>query len=361
MCQYHSDTRCGLCDGPLEVDRDAICHKCCSPSEQYELIFDLVAGGNGRAMYNHRLMAVDLCCGAGGWAAAARGLPIEFIAVADIVEDCLETWRINHANDHPRCQIIKADLSTSAGLKSVQKAMAELPVDLVLGGIPCEEISIARANKPPDRDTMETWQRLLNGCLALVDELQPRWWCFEDVPAVIKYLPLPLWHGREIPYRIIDAAEYGPQSRVRAFVGQFPEPVPPANNKACLADVLRPGPYRTLKHVERFKPAKRQYYSAGLMRVLDPRGPSPTIVDWGTRHARGAMIPTDFGPPRLMEWQEAARLQGFPENYVFAASWSRTWKLVAQAIPIYVGRAILAAICEEAGTASPSSVTGKEE
>jgi len=56
MCQYHSDTRCGLCDGPLEVDRDAICHKCCTPDEQYELLFgpfdqgDAIQEDEGNAM-----------------------------------------------------------------------------------------------------------------------------------------------------------------------------------------------------------------------------------------------------------------------------------------------------------------------
>jgi len=309
----------------------------------------------------NRLVAIDLCCGAGGWAAAARGLPIEFVAVADIAEDCLETWRINHANDHPRCRIIEADLSTPDGLQAVQDAVGKQHVDLLLGGIPCEQISVARVNKPADSDTMAAWRSLLDGCLSLVERLSPGWWCFEDVPTVVKHLPLPLWHGREIPYRIINAAEYGPQSRVRAFIGEFPAPSPPAERKAALADTLRPGPYRTVKNVDKLKPHSRQYFSAGLMRVLNPQRPSPTILDWGGRHTRGAMIPTGCGPPRVMEWQEAAAIQGFPEDYVFAASWSRTWKLVAQAIPIYVGRAILAAICEEAGTASPSSVTGKEE
>ncbi len=31
---YHTDNCCGSCNGPLEVDRDAICHTC-APPEQY--------------------------------------------------------------------------------------------------------------------------------------------------------------------------------------------------------------------------------------------------------------------------------------------------------------------------------------
>lgn len=25
---FHADSKCAACEGPLEVDRDAICHKC---------------------------------------------------------------------------------------------------------------------------------------------------------------------------------------------------------------------------------------------------------------------------------------------------------------------------------------------
>ena len=47
-----------------------------------------------------RLNAIDLCCGAGGWACAARDLPVRFVAVADLAADCLETWQLNHNAAH---------------------------------------------------------------------------------------------------------------------------------------------------------------------------------------------------------------------------------------------------------------------
>ncbi len=33
--QYHTDAYCGVCQGPLEVDRDAICHTCAPPEEYF--------------------------------------------------------------------------------------------------------------------------------------------------------------------------------------------------------------------------------------------------------------------------------------------------------------------------------------
>jgi site-specific DNA-cytosine methylase len=46
-----------------------------------------------------------------------------------------------------------------------------------------------------------------------------------------------------------------------------------------------------------------------------------------------------------------ASLQGFPDDYVFVTNSSarRALKMIAQAIPIYVGRAILKAICKAEG------------
>lgn len=71
---------------------------------------------------------------------------------------------------------------------------------------------------------------------------------------------------------------------------------------------------------------------------------APCIV--GGKGDRSWPVDQD-GLVRVLEWQEAAALQGYPADYVFAASWSRTWKLVAQSIPIQVRRAILQAIVAE--------------
>ena len=117
---------------------------------------------------------------------------------------------------------------------------------------------------------------------------------------------------------------------------------------------------------------------ARLLR-LDASEMQPAIVNGSSRHERALLCPAERDPfsrerpqsaaeasrtlsvgsgggsantivdeagmVRVMEWQEAALLQGFPEDFVFAASWSRTWKMVAQAIPIQVGKAILQGVC----------------
>jgi site-specific DNA-cytosine methylase len=60
------------------------------------------------------------------------------------------------------------------------------------------------------------------------------------------------------------------------------------------------------------------------------------------------MVEDDRGRLRKLDWRELALIQGFPEDALFAAGLIRTTRMVGQAIPIQVGRAILKAIVSDA-------------
>lgn len=302
-----------------------------------------------------KLRAIDLCCGAGGWAFAARGLPIEFLAVADIAADCLETWRTNHAADHPAAQRIACDLSDAGAVDRLLDQLNGAGVDVVLGGIPCEQVSIIRQS-PADNETMEAWYALIDTCFAVVDRLKPAAWCFEDVIQIERHLPLPLWRGSEIPTWRCNAADFGPQSRVRTFLGDFPRPAPRWVAERTLAQCLRPGPHLTIANNDEFErlqyPGRAISLLAGekTARVLSPFEPSPTVVSVGPhrgqRQRRNWMVADERDRLRVLSLQEFARLQGFPDDALFACGACRAQEMVGQAIPIYVGRAILEEICQ---------------
>ena len=298
--------------------------------------------GTGR-----ELAAIDLCCGAGGWAAAARGLPIRWRAVVDIAADCLETWRQNHAEDHPGCRIMPLDLSEPEGIDQIV-ALGN-GVDLIVGGIPCAEISPARGSIPVAPEQMQRWWDLLDGCLAIVDRLCPPWWCFEDVIGIEKHLPLPVCHGKAIPLRRINAAEFGPQSRLRTYLGVFPEP---KGGKGSLRDCLLEGPHLTVADAEKLQPNpdNRNRVFKDFARILSPSDPCPTITGSfscrGGRQKRTWIVEDHRGRRRQLSWQEAALVQGFPRDYLFAGAVGRTCEMIGQAIPVQVGRAILKAILE---------------
>ncbi|MCG8407778.1 MAG: DNA cytosine methyltransferase [Phycisphaerales bacterium] len=280
------------------------------------------------------LLAIDLCGGAGGWACAARGLPIRIIAAIDYDITALTTYQLNH----PHVQPIVADV------RNIPLAVSKLrsKVDLILGGIPCETISkwrdIADHSKVTEKE-LTNWHRTLDACMEIVKEAQPRWWCLEDVNAIVDHLPI------LTPYQKIDAAGYGPQRRERVFVGEFPKPKA-GRDRRVLADCLRRGPYRIGTRVLRRTPKRSQYFSADHHSWFDPGRKSHTVCAWSSRRDVDSVV-VDGDLRRQLEWQEAAALQGFPDDYVFFGPPTAVGKHIGQAIQIDTGRAILQAICDE--------------
>ena len=288
------------------------------------------------------IRAIDLCCGAGGWACAARGLPIQITHAFDLAADCCQTCRLNH----PGVEVIEGDLLDPAIAARIRAMKGR--VDLVLGGIPCESISIYRNGWNPATRTsdaeMARFRALLDAILGLTAWLNPGSWVLEDVVGLVKELP-PM-----TPFRILDAAHWSGQTRKRIYVGNFPKPYS-KTDKRVLADYLRPGPYRVGTRLYGRTPATHSAFKADLFRAIEPGRKAPTIAGWisSRRDAEcGIMDPRLPGGKRQLEWQEAALLQGFPDDYLFYGSPSRVHKMIGQAIQIDLGRAILEAICREA-------------
>ena len=89
---------------------------------------------------SERIKAIDLCCGAGGWACAARGLPIDVVAAVDLWEPACRTYGLNWR----LVKVIQGDLRDTAVRAEVEGIAAQHDVQLILGGIPCEWLSIRR-------------------------------------------------------------------------------------------------------------------------------------------------------------------------------------------------------------------------
>ena len=289
------------------------------------------------------IRAIDLCCGAGGWACAARGLPIKILYAYDLWPEAAKTYEINH----PNANVLLADLSSGRTCREVLKMCEGRHVNLVLGGIPCETVSQYRngwnpATKSKDGE-IAGWRKLLARRLGLVKALKPRWWCLEDVAGIVEHLP-PL-----TPWVEINSAEYSPQARRRIYVGEFPRP-PRGANMEVMRSRLRPGPYRVGKRLWPMTPATSNVYDGSHCYGAAADRKSPTICNFGSQWdaAMGVLDPSLPRGKRQMEWTEAARLQGFPEDYLFYGSPTAVSKMIGQAIQIDTGHAILKAIVAEA-------------
>lgn len=279
------------------------------------------------------LTCIDLCGGAGGWACAARGLPVRILATIDSDHEALLTYRHNH----PDITAIAADVRAMP--LDVEALRGE--IDVVLGGIPCETISKWRQFQRPSDAEVRGWRDVLDACLAFVAAVKPRWSCLEDTVGIIEHLPI------LTPYTIVDARSFSGQSRKRAFVGIFPAPVANGKQQRILLDHLRPGPHRLGIRPYRRTPQRSQWLRADKHSWWDPDRSAHTVCKVTSQRDVESVV-VDGDRRRQLEWQEAARLQGFPEDYVFIGSPTKTAKLIGQAIQIDLGRAILEAMVRAA-------------
>jgi hypothetical protein len=180
--------------------------------------------------------------------------------------------------------------------------------------------------------------RLIGVCLGIPEIVGAKWWCYEDIIQVEKYLPVCT------PGFVLDSQEFSGQRRKRIYIGNLPKP-PSAGDTRVLRDYLLPGPYRLSARLAGRRPARHRCYRADTFYPWEPEEKSPTVIQLTSRHDNYAAIRHGDGW-RQVEWREQAGLQGFPSDYIFVGAPGRVEKLIAQAVQIDTGRAILTALCE---------------
>lgn len=285
------------------------------------------------------LRAVDLCCGAGGWACAARGLPIQIELAIDLWEKACATYTLNH----PTTDVVCGDLTDPGLRESVRQRC--IGVNCVLGAIPCEWLTSYRRAKLGNQVTTEergSQRALLDAVLDLTTQLHPRWWCLEDVIGLRKELPI------FTPFQILDARHWSAQRRKRLFVGTFPKPLS-QRNTSVLSHHLRPGPYRISTRTIARRPERGRTFAADRCLGAWSHDKAPTVMSITSRRDNESVVvaPELVSGQRQWEWQELAALQGFPADYVFVGSPTDVARMIGQALQIDLARAILGGIVRE--------------
>jgi DNA (cytosine-5)-methyltransferase 1 len=176
------------------------------------------------------------------------------------------------------------------------------PVDLLVGGTPCQSFSIAGLRKglADERGGLAlTYCRML-------DHYKPRWFVWENVPGVLSssggrdfgsFLGAVAELGYGFSYRVLDSSYFGvAQTRRRVFVvGYLGDWRPPAN-VFFESEVLG-------------LPSQERVESSSCISTLtasDHKGPS--------QQRRNLVVPTGSGMRKLTP-REHERLQGFPDDY----------------------------------------------
>lgn len=247
----------------------------------------------------------------------------------------------------------------------------ELPdFDLIIGGSPCQNISIMRRRWTENRleeglDGEES--RLFFDYIRILNHKLPKWFIFENVRNLLssnkgedfKVVKEMFEENYNIKYQMLNTADYGiPHTRRRLYiVGQrkdlgefnytFPEP---SGCELTVQDILEKSVddkyYLSEKmYATVMSPGTKGFYSKP---ETDLKTARPLVATMHKMHRAGTdnYYHTEYKPTgktnlRRLTPREAAILQGLPSSYKFVVSDTQSYRLVGNAMSLNVVKALV--------------------
>lgn len=294
-----------------------------------------------------------------------------FINLASIENNQLfcDTLRLNNPN---KIVIGPPDFSGDLSKREEIRDVLEKKVGITIGfdgvfhgGPPCQPFSIAsnqRFSKDNNNFKRKGFDDVEKGNLLFdyfwfIEYFKPKAFLIENVPgleeldetgSIKKHLSILSNLGYSITKpTIINSADYGiPQSRRRLFIigilgnSLFEFPEPNLFQSACY-DVFQVNVENFENHITRNHTVESilRYIKLdfgmrdqlGRVDRLNPFLPSKTVIAGGTKGGgRSHLHPYS---PRTLSARESARLQTFPDNYIFTGSSARQFTQVGNAVP----------------------------
>jgi len=332
---------------------------------------------------------IDLFCGCGGLSYGFEQAGFDIVLGIDNDKMALETFELNHKNSKTLCKDI-----TQLSHEDIRQMTSGKKIDLIIGGPPCQGMSLSGPRRFDDPRN-----KLYLSYIRLVKEIMPEAFLIENVPGLVRLFDGKIKDhilekfcelGYTVSHKILCAADYGvPQSRKRVFfIGfrngtNFTFPEPNATCVACemaLSDLppleddlgadfaeyyLTPqNEYQRLmrkksktvrNHVaaqhsdavrnvislvpdgKNYKSLPDEYKNTRNFHVawtrFDSQKPAPTI-DTGHRHH------FHYKYNRVPTVRECARLQSFPDDFIFLGNKTQQFRQVGNAVPPLLAKAL---------------------
>jgi len=225
----------------------------------------------------------------------------------------------------------------------IQQKIKMLPqyADIVIGGFPCQDISINGKMEGVKGKRSCLYISIIDA----VKKIQPKIFIAENVKGLLlksnadsfkKILKDFNLLGYNITYKLYDAADYGvPQTRERVFivgtrndVSNFEHPLPVCKNYITVKEAI--GDLENLAENESFNHIwsnANKSTEQGNRKLLANR-PGYTI-----RAECHGNIQFHYSLPRRISMREAARIQSFPDSFLFQAKLRETERQIGNAVP----------------------------
>lgn len=270
-------------------------------------------------------------------------------------------------------------------------------IDLIFGGPPCQAFSTAGKRKGFSDARGNVFIRYLD----IICEMKPKYAVIENVRGlqttkavledtngipvkggVLHYATKRLTEaGYTVSFELYNAANFGaPQKRERFVIiaklgntkvpyltptnsehGEFGLPLwktigdaiidiqskkmhfveIPKTRRDWFKKIPEGGNWKSLSDEDQHKAMGNKYFMSGgktgFFRRLSFNQPSPTLVTVPTMPATELVHPTELRPLSIEEY---ARIQGFPDNWIFRGKILEKYKQIGNAVPIKLGEAI---------------------
>lgn len=348
-------------------------------------------------------VCIDLFAGAGGFSLGAIKAGYEVRAAVEYNKHAAATYRKQIRNPSGRrVAFFEGNILDLDPFEVMEEAgLREGQCDLLLGGPPCQGFSAHRLGNAGVDDPRN---KLLLRYFAFVRAFRPKMFLLENVPGMLQpkhadYLQAFLRTAREHGYQVLDpilvnAQSYGvPQNRRRVFILGYDEgrvafdlEWPPKATHGDPAKADGPNallPWRTaadafvdstpgdandihMRHtpelVETFKStppnggsrhqsnrvlACHQGHSghSDVYGRIDPSKPSPTMTTACINPSKGRFV-----HPTLhhgITARQAARLQTFPDEFVFEGGLMAAGVQIGNAVPVELARSLCAHLLQQ--------------
>lgn len=283
---------------------------------------------------------LDLFSGCGGMSLGFEKAGFEILAAYDHWQPAVEVYRKNFG--HPIFQKDLNDLSIIPELKSYD-------ADLIIGGPPCQDFSIAG-----NRDFEGKRANLTLSFSNIVTSVKPRCFVMENVYNIEKSGLLPELFstfqnaGYGLTKGVFDSSFMGvPQSRKRFFlIGKLGETSDfmiddllegLSNKRTTVRDYLGESLGTDYYYMH-----PRSYNRRAIFSVDEPsstiRGVNRPIPDTYKIHA--ADKTDDINAVRALSTKERSYLQTFPHNFIFEGSKSNLEQMIGNAVPVKMAQYI---------------------